>query len=55
VEKYCKAGQATDDNITRRVRFAFWIPTATDTHSEYVIPIAFPQQQLLRGAPQRSV
>ena len=55
MEKYCKAGQAIDDNITRRVRFAFWIPMATDTHSEYVIPIAFPQQQRLRGAPQRSV
>jgi len=26
---------------------AFWTPKATDTHSEYVILIAFPQQQLL--------
>jgi hypothetical protein len=37
VEKYCRARQATDDNITRRMRFACWITMATDTHSEYVI------------------
>ena len=30
------------------MRFACWITKATDTHSEYVIFIAFPQQQLLR-------
>jgi hypothetical protein len=40
-KKYCTAGQDTDDNIIRRIRFAFCIPMATDTHSEYVIPIAF--------------
>jgi hypothetical protein len=40
--------QATDDNIIRRMRFACWITKATDTHSEYVILIAIPQQQLLR-------
>jgi len=28
--------QATDNNITRRMRFAFWMIKATDTHSEYV-------------------
>jgi hypothetical protein len=26
----------------RLIRFACWIPKATDTHSEYVIFIAFP-------------
>jgi hypothetical protein len=31
----------------RRMRFACWIPKATDTHSEYEIIIAFPQQQWL--------
>ena len=31
-----------------RMRFACWITKATDTHSEYVILIAFPHQQLLR-------
>jgi hypothetical protein len=46
--KYGRAGQATDDNITRRMRIACWIPKTTDTHSEYVIIIAFPQQQGLR-------
>jgi len=47
VEKYCIAGQATDDIIIRRMRFSCWIPKATNTHSEYVIPIAFPRQQQL--------
>jgi hypothetical protein len=28
---------STDDNIIRRMRFACWIPKATDTNSEYVI------------------
>jgi len=31
----------------RRMRFACWITKATDTHSEYVILIAFPLQQYL--------
>ena len=48
MEKYCRAGQATDDNITWRMCIACWIPNATDTHSEYVILIAFPRQQWLR-------
>ena len=33
-KKYCTVGQATDDNITRRVRFVCWINKSTDTHSE---------------------
>jgi len=41
-EKYCTARQATDENATRRMRFACRIPKATDPHSEYVILIAFP-------------
>jgi hypothetical protein len=32
----------------RRMRFACWVTKATDTHSEYVILIAFPRQQWLR-------
>jgi hypothetical protein len=47
VEKYGRAKQSTDDNIIRRMRFACWITKATDTHSEYVILIAFLQQQWL--------
>ena len=31
------------------MRIACWIPTATDTNSEYVILIAFPNQQRLLG------
>jgi hypothetical protein len=42
------ARQATDDNIIRHIRFAFWITKITNPHSEYVIVIAFTKQQLLR-------
>ena len=31
-----------------RMRIACWIPKATDTHSEYVIVMAFPLQEWLR-------
>ena len=44
--KYCKDGQATDDNI-RRMRIACCIPKATNTLSEYVILIVSPLQQWL--------
>ena len=47
-EKYGTARQDTDDNIIRRMRFAWWITKATDTHTEYVILIAFPRQKWLR-------
>ena len=41
--------QATDDDIIRRMRVAYWIPETSDTHSEYVrvIIIAFLQQHWL--------
>ena len=45
--KYSRAQQATDDNIIRDMRFACWITKATDTHSEYVLLIAFARQQWL--------
>jgi len=48
-EKYGEFGQVTDDNITRSMDIACWTPKATDTHSEYVILIAFTVQQLLHG------
>ena len=35
------AGQATDNSIKRRMRFACWIPQSIVTHSEYVILITF--------------
>ena len=47
MEKYRRARQDTDDSIIRRVRFACSIPKATDTHSEYIIVIGFPQQKWL--------
>jgi len=47
VEKCCRAGQVTDDNITRCVHIACWLPKATNTHSEYVTLFAFPLQQWL--------
>jgi hypothetical protein len=48
VEKFGTARHASDDNILRRMRFACWITKATDAHSEYVILIAFLQQEWLR-------
>ena len=41
VEKYCRAGQATDDNIIWRLRTACWITKAINTHSQYVILIIY--------------
>jgi len=47
VENNGTAGQAIDDNIIGRIRFACWITKAihTHTHSKYVILIAFARQQ----------
>jgi hypothetical protein len=42
------ANQDTDDNINWRTRFACCITKNIDTHSEYAILIAFPQQPSLR-------
>jgi hypothetical protein len=41
VEKYGRAGQATDESIIRRMRVACWIVKSTDTHSECVLLIVF--------------
>jgi len=35
VGKYGRSREATDNNITRRMRFACWMSKATDIHSEY--------------------
>ena len=32
----------------RRMRFACWITNASDTHSEHVMLIGFPREQMLR-------
>jgi hypothetical protein len=52
VEKYCKAGQATDDNIIRRMRIACRILKATNTHSEYVILLLLQCNSDGTNAPQ---
>ena len=46
-KKYDIAGQARDYNKIRRMRIVCWVLKATNTHSEYVILIAFPPQQWL--------
>jgi hypothetical protein len=51
VEKYCRFGQATDDNIVGRMRIACGIPKATNTYPEHAILTAFGRQQsLLKSA-----
>ena len=40
VGKYCRVGQALSS-----MRIACWIPKATNTHSQYVTLITFPQEQ----------
>jgi len=47
VGKYRRTRQATDGNIIGRMPNACWI-TKTQTHTEYVIRIAFSRQQWLR-------
>jgi len=42
-EKYFRAGQA--------MFIACWITNATNTHSEHVVPFAFPLQQRLNERP----
>jgi hypothetical protein len=48
VEKYGTAIQETDENVIRRMRIAYWITKATETHSECIILPDFPRQQWLR-------
>ena len=48
MEKYGTAGQATNDNIIRCMRFACCITKATDTHSESVKLLTCRLQQWLR-------
>ena len=33
MEKYCGAGQTTNDNIKQLMRFSYWRPKATNTHT----------------------
>ena len=43
--KYGRAGQATDENIIRRMCIACRVNRATNMHSEYVILIDSQRQQ----------
>ena len=45
----CRDGEATGDSIMRHIRFACWATKATETHSEYILLMAFPPQQRVRG------
>jgi hypothetical protein len=47
MQKHGRAGEATDNGIIRRMRVACWIPKSIDTHSEYVILIAFARREWL--------
>ena len=47
MEKKIVESDRPHDNITRRMPFACYTTNAKDTHSEYVIIIAFPLQQWL--------
>jgi hypothetical protein len=51
-KKYGSSRQATGDNIIQRMRFTCWITKATDTHSEYVILIAFHGSNGYANAPE---
>ena len=51
MEKYGRAGQVTDDNMLRRMRIAYWITKATDTHLDYVI-LLFHENNGYSNVPQ---
>jgi len=48
-----RAGRATYDNIIRRMRFAWWINKATDTHWECIMFIVFPRKMVTGTATIR--
>jgi len=52
VYKYGTVGEATDDHIIRRMRFACWINKATNAHSENVIGIDFRRRNIYANDPQ---
>jgi hypothetical protein len=43
VENVVKPRQATDDNITGRMRIVCWVTKVTDTPAEYITLTAFPR------------
>ena len=55
MEKCCRAWQATEENITRRMRIEYWISKAPNTGSEYVILTVSPGNIDYEHALQHSV
>jgi len=55
VENYGRAGQVTNDNITRCMSFVCRITNATLTRSEYVILTAFVGSDVQANTPQYNV
>jgi hypothetical protein len=47
VKKYGRARQATDENVMKLMHFACFKTKATNSHTEYVILIAFVLQKWL--------
>jgi hypothetical protein len=54
-KKCCKAGEATDDNITRHMCSAYRVTKYVNTHSEYVISTALPRKSGYTNAPEYCV
>jgi hypothetical protein len=53
--KCCKAGEATDDNITRHMRSARRVSKSRNTHSEYIVSTALPRNSGYTNAPEYCV
>ena len=49
-KKYYRSWQGTDQ--IRRVRMAYWVSRATNTHSEYVVLVTFHRKNGYTNAPQ---
>ena len=52
-KKCCRAREAIDENIIRPMLFICWMTKTTNTHSEYVILIAYSQQYVILIAYSR--
>ena len=52
MEKYVGDRQATDENIIRFTHLVYWITKATDTHSEYAVPLLLEGNIGAAKAPQ---
>jgi len=47
-KNYFTCRLATEDNIMRRMRLAYWITKVTETHPEYVILISFTSPPMVK-------